>query len=304
MLKKVKNIRKNPWFLWLWNEQRRIKGEISFKKVRDEELIKKYYFDTFGRYPDLENPQTFNEKMQWLKLNYRKPIMSQCADKYKVRDYLIKKGYSEILNEIIGVYDEVDEIDLEKLPDMFVLKATHGSGWILIVKDKTTIDWIAWKLVMKSWLKQNFYYYGREWAYKDIKPRIVCEKFLEDSKGELLDYKFHCFNGEPKFIQVDKDRFISHKRNLYDLNWELLDMKLIYDNSEKNIDKPKQLIEMIKMSRELSKDFPYLRVDFYEVDGKIYFGELTFYSESGVGKFLGTSDDDYSVGELLELVLD
>ena len=300
MKEKLKNLKKNPWILWIWNEQRRIKGEKNFKKINDEEFVKKFYKNAFGNELDLENPVTFNEKLNWLKLNLKNPNATICADKYEVRKYIENKGYGYILNDLLGVYDNVEEIDIDRLPDRFVLKGTHGSGWNLIVKDKNKVNWKPWKLIMKSWLRQNFYYYGREWVYKDIKPRIICEKFLEDSNKELLDYKIYCFNGIPKFIQIDVDRFTNHTANYYDVEWNETDFQYSNENSGRKIEKPKNLKEMLEISKVLSEEFEHVRVDFYEVDGKLYFGELTFFTASGTGKFNPEKYDEL-IGSWLHL---
>lgn len=300
MKEKLKNFKKNPWILWIWNEQRRIKGEKNFKKITDEEFVKKFYKNAFGNELDLENPVTFNEKLNWLKLNLKNPNATICADKYEVRKYIENKGYGYILNDLLGVYDNVEEIDIDRLPDRFVLKGTHGSGWNLIVKDKNKVNWKPWKLIMKSWLRQNFYYYGREWVYKDIKPRIICEKFLEDSNKELLDYKIYCFNGIPKFIQIDVDRFTNHTANYYDIEWNEMDFQYDDENSGRKIEKPKNLKQMLEISKVLSEEFEHVRVDFYEVDGKLYFGELTFFTASGTGKFNPEKYDEI-IGSWLHL---
>ncbi|WP_172686400.1 ATP-grasp fold amidoligase family protein [Clostridium perfringens] len=281
----MKILKKNTLILWLWNERRRKKGIKNFNKINDEEFIKNFYYKSFNKEIDLKNPKTFNEKLNWLKLNCKNKAATQCADKYEVRRYIENKGYGYILNELFGVYESVKDIDIDKLPKKFVLKATHGSGWNLIVNDKNKINWIMWKLIIKSWLKQNFYYYGREWVYRDIKPRIVCEKFLSDSNNELLDYKIYCFNGIPKFIQVDVDRFTNHTANYYDIEWNILNFQYDDENSGRILKKPKTLNEMIKISKDLSSEFEHVRIDFYEVDGKLYFGEMTFFTASGTGKF-------------------
>lgn len=283
---KLRKIKKNNiWALWIWNEYRRIKGNREFYKISDEEFTKQLYYNSFGKYPNLENPKTYNEKLQWLKLNYRNELMVICSDKYEVRKYLEKKGYGYLLNDLIDVYHSVNDINVSSLPDSFVLKGSHGSGWNLIVKDKQNVNWIAWKLVMKSWMKQNLYYYGREWNYKNIKPTIICEKYLEDSNGELIDYKFYCFNGQPKLIQVDMDRFTNHSANYYDENWNYLNIQWDDEKSNRELEKPINFELMIEVAKNLSIEFPHVRVDFYEVDGKLYFGELTFFSASGTAKF-------------------
>ena len=300
MKQNLKILRNNPWILWIWNERRRIKGKKLYRQVTDEAFIKQFYKSAFGKELNLDNPITFNEKLNWLKLNLKNPTAVMCADKYEVRKYISDKGYSYILNELIGVYNKVDEIEIDKLPDRFVLKATHGSGWNLIVKNKDDINWTPWKLVMKSWLKQNFYYYGREWVYKDVKPRIICEAYLEDSNKELLDYKVYCFNGQPKFIQLDVDRFTNHTANYYDEKWNEMPFQYSDDNSGRKINKPKNFDEMMEISKVLSKEFQHVRVDFYEVDGKLYFGELTFFTASGTGKFNPEKYDEI-IGSWLDL---
>lgn len=296
----LKVVKKNPWILWIWNETRRIKGNNQYDKISDEEFVKKFYYNAFNKELNLENPITFNEKLNWMKINYKNENATICADKYQVRKYLEDKGYGWLLNDLLGVYDNVEDINIDKLPNRFVLKGTHGSGWNLIVKDKNKVRWTPWKLVMKSWLKQNFYYYGREWVYKNMKPRIICEKYLEDNNGELLDYKIYCFNGQPKFIQVDVDRFTNHTANYYDTEWNTMPFQYDDENSGRIIDKPKNLNEMVEVSKNLSREFPHVRVDFYEVNGKLYFGELTFFTASATGRFQPEEYDEI-IGSWLKL---
>ena len=224
---------------------------------------------------------------QWLKLNWKDPLATKCADKYLVREIVKEKIGEEYLNDLIGVYDSVDEIDIDKLPSKFVLKGTHGSGFNIICKDKTKMNWKEEFKKMERWLKRNYYLKKREWVYKDIKPRIICEKYLEEKEaGELKDYKVFCFDGEPKLIQVDFDRFKEHKRNLYTLDWEFIDAEIKY-HSDKTviIRKPKILQEMLELSKVLSHGFPHVRVDFYYCENKIIFGELTFFHGSGMELF-------------------
>lgn len=299
---KLKVLKKNPWILWIWNEIRRIKGNKEYNKISDEEFVKKFYYNAFNKKLNLENPKTFNEKLNWMKINYKNENATICADKYEVRKYLQDRGYGWLLNDLIGVYDKVEDIHIDKLPSKFVLKGTHGSGWNLIVKDKNKISWTPWKLVMKSWLKQNFYYYGREWVYKNMKPRIICEKYLEDNNGELLDYKIYCFNGQPKFTKVHIDRFNNHKANYYDNNWGLMDFEDAHGKYSGNIDKPINFEEMLKVASDLCSEFPHVRVDFYEVNGRLYFGELTFFTASGSGKF-NLDEHDKIIGGWLNLGL-
>jgi len=298
--KKYRWIKKNDWILLLWNEERRIKQKKNIRRYSDSEAVKKLYFNTFGTCPDFKNPEGYNEKLQWLKLYYRNPLMVQCADKYGVREHIKKMGYGHILNDLYGAYDSVEAVNIGKLPDRFVLKATHGSSWNIICRDKENINWFVWKLIMKSWLRQNIYVDGREWVYKDIKPRIICEKYLEDMDGNLTDYKFFCFSGEPAFIQVDIDRFGKHKRNMYDKEWNLLPFTYNYLNSDKEIDRPCNLGEMLTAAKILSAGFPHVRVDFYNINGQLFFGEFTFFPESGTGIFT-PPEYDVKIGELLSL---
>jgi len=228
--------------------------------------------------------------------------MPVCSDKYEVRNYLIQKGYGSLLNELIAVFESVDKIDVAKLPEKFVLKATHASGWNLICKDKKGINWWIWKRIIKSWLQHNFFWYGREWNYKDMKPRLVCEKYMEDESGGLMDYKFFCFNGNPKFVQANKGRGKKvHAQNFYDLDWKLQPFgKDLIPIPEIEIPKPKSMEQMIEIAKDLAIPFPYVRVDFYEVHEKIIFGELTFFPASGMPDFVPT-DYDKIVGEMLVL---
>src|SRR5699024_128742 len=276
--------------------------EIYYKYfISDEKLIKKRFRKRLGREVNLKNPKKFNDKLQWLKLYWRDPLATKCADKYKVREYIKEKIGEKYLNELIAVYNSVDEIDIDKLPKSFVLKGTHGSGYNIICKNKDKMDLEKEFKKMRRWMWTNYHWSKREWVYKDIKPRIICEKYMEDESGELRDYKIFCFHGEPKIIEVDINRFTDHKRNIYDLNWNLLDVEIEYP-SEPNtiIQRPETLNEMLELSRILSKDFPHVRVDFYNVNGEIIFGELTFFHESGMGKF-NPSEYELELGRYLDL---
>jgi hypothetical protein len=292
----------NPWLLFLWHEQLRYRGIINLKNVSDLDAIRNLYFNFSGKYPNIDNPKTFGEKQQWLKLNYHNPLMTRCADKYEVRAFLKEKGYESILSEVIGFYQSIENLDLDKLPSKFVLKASHGSGWNLICKDKTKISWQPWKLVMGSWLKSNIYWLGREWPYKDMRPGIICEEYMEDKSGQLMDYKFFCFNNEPKFIQANKGRGTNkHAQNFYDLDWHILPFgKELEPLPDVEILKPSCFQQMLNIAKDLSQYFPFVRVDLYEVDNKVIFGELTFYPKSGLPDFTPPKYDSI-IGEMLEL---
>ncbi|MCK9265906.1 glycosyltransferase [bacterium] len=295
-------LKKNPYTSFLINEKKRIIFSQKMNRYTDKEYVSIIYKNSFSRELNLENPRLFNEKLQWLKIYYRDERMVICADKYAVREYVKEKGYGGLLNTLYGVYENPSDIDFKKLPDKFVLKATHGSGWNIICKDKNTYDWLGWKLVMKSWLKQNLYYYGREWVYKDIKPQIICEKYIEGIENQnLMDYKFFCFNGKPKLIQIDIDRFIKHKRDMYDTEWKRLPFMYNFQNSaNKAIESPANLPKMLKIAEALSIGYPFARVDLYNVGTTIIFGEITFFPESGFGKFK-PAEYDFKLGNFLQL---
>ena len=271
--------------------------------INDKKAVKKYYYNSSkGKILDLENPCSFSEKQQWYKLYSNNPLMAQCADKHDVRQYIIDCGYEDLLNEQYGVYDSVKDIPINSLPDRFVLKAAHASGWNLIVRDKSSINWKHEKRTMKLWLKQNIYWSGREWVYKNLKKRIVAEKYLEDESGGLLDYKFYCFNGKPAFLQVEVGRFTDENtRNFYDLDWNLLPFgKGMPHNPNITIPAPSGFEEMKKIAKDLCTPFSFVRVDLYQADGKIYFGELTFFPAGGAADFIPFEYDEI-VGKMWDI---
>lgn len=262
--------------------------------------LKRFYKKRTHRTLNLDNPITFNDKIQWLKLNHRNSNYTICADKYEVREYVKKHLGEGVLNELYGCFDSPDQINFEALPNRFVMKVTHGSGQNLIVKDKSTVDWPLAAKWFHHYLNNNHYYSGKEWAYKNIKPRIVCERYLEDEGKPPDDYKFFCFNGKPVFIQLDFDRFDSHRRNFYDLDWKLLPFLLNHENNNQGISKPEGFETMLEYAEKLAQDFPFARIDFYNIKGKIYFGEITFYPGNGTSLF---TPDEYNekIGSYMRL---
>lgn len=279
--------------------------KLSLSRNLDEsdlpELLKKWYKKRTGKILNLENPQTFNEKIQWLKLYDNSPLKTRLADKYLVREWIEEKIGKDYLIPLLGVWDNFDEIDFDKLPDKFVLKANHGCAWNIIVKDKSKFDKKKAKKKFDKWMKRNYAYKaGFEMQYKDIPPKITAEAFISDSKGELNDYKILCFNGKPQFIWIDQGRYTHRTENIYDTKWNLQPFLLTYENSKEEVPPPKNLEKMIELAEILSKDFALVRVDFYNVDGKIYFGEMTFTSASGVDVF---KPEEYNLklGQMLEL---
>lgn len=259
----------------------------ALRFLPDALYIQLNYFAHFKKPCNLRNPKTYNEKLNWLKLHDRNPLYTTLVDKYEVKEYVARLIGEQYIIPTLGVWDSFDEIDFEQLPDQFVLKCTHDSEGLVVVRDKSTLDKSAAKKKIEAALKQNFYYIGREWPYKNVRPRIIAEKYMEDhTDGELRDYKFFCFDGAPKAMFVASDRASDHvKFDYFDLDFNHLDIKQKYPHAEKLLRKPVTFDQMIDLSRVLSKGFPHVRVDFYEVDGHLYFGELTFYHFSGFMPF-------------------
>jgi hypothetical protein len=262
------------------------------------------YWLTFGKRPNFKNPQTFNEKMQWLKLHDHNPLYHKIVDKYEVKKYVADIIGDEYIIPTLGVWDRFDDIDFEKLPDKFVLKTTNGGGsnGVFICTDKRKFDKQKAKKQLEKSMKYDFYRYYGEWAYKDLTPRIIAEEYMADESGtELKDYKTFNFHGEPKLIQLDFNRFSGHKKNLYSIEWELLPFSFNFPaHPEFKFEKPICLDKMLELARVLSKDFTFVRVDFYVIREKLYFGEITFYPASGFGKFV-PEEWDQKLGEMLQL---
>ena len=255
-----------------------------------------------GYWMSWKKPRTFNEKLQWLKVHNRNPLYTQLVDKYEARKYIAEKIGSEYLIPLLGVWDNVDDIDFDQLPNQFVLKCTHDSGSIVICKDKTSFDINSAKNNLAYHLSTNYYYHFREWPYKNVKPKIIAEKYMEDPSGELRDFKFFCFNGHVNFVQVDYERFIDHHRCIFDANWNIQPFSIIYPpKKEIKISKPLYLNKMLDIASKISKEIsPFIRVDFYECNEKLFIGELTFYPEAGFAKFSPISWDQ-TIGSLLTI---
>ena len=250
--------------------------------IDDRSYLKIVYRVKMGKKLNLKNPQTFNEKLQWLKLNDRKNIYTTMVDKYEAKKYVKNIIGEQYIISTIGVYDKFDDIDFDKLPKQFVMKCTHDSGGLVICKDKAKLNIEEAKKKINKCLKRNFYYLGREWPYKNVKPRIIIEKYMEDESGyQLKDYKIFCFDGVPKLIMVDSDRFADHSRNVYDEKWKKIDMNINFPSCDTEFEKPKCLKEMLEISKKLSEGTCFLRTDFYVINNKIYFGELTLFPGSG-----------------------
>ena len=238
----------------------------------------------------LKHPVTFNEKMQWIKLYDRRPEYTVMVDKLRVRDYVAEKIGAEHLIPLLGHWDQYEDVDFSALPDQFVLKCNHDSGSVKIVKDKKAIPQEEYRAFFDARLRANPYKYGREWPYKGVKPCIIAEKLMEDSagKGELTDYKIHCFSGEPRAVQVISDRFSPDgiKNDFYSLDWKNMGIRRgTMGNADHAAPRPEQLPELLALAKKLAEGIPFVRTDFYVIDGKIYFGEITFFPASGFNPF-------------------
>lgn len=273
--------------------------------VPDKAMLKMQYRIKLGRPLHLEKPKRYSEKLQWYKLNYRNPDMIQCVDKYDVRDYVAKKGLSHILNGCIGLYDRAEDVDFQALPKQYVIKDTLGGGGnaVIIVRDSAAIEQSAVRKQMEEWTKEEAHTPsgGREWPYYSGKNhRIVIENYLQEPNGDLRDYKFLCFDGKVKYIVFDCGRFTDHKRNFYDKDWNFIRVDSDHDCFNDSIPKPENLEEMKRIAEILSEDFPHVRVDLYNVNGKIYFGELTFFPWSGYVQYSPDSFD-FNLGSCFTL---
>lgn len=259
----------------------------------DERYLRLHYFIRFGKRLDLHNPQSYNAKLQWLKLNHRVPGQWKLVDKYEVKDIVAGLVGEDYVIPTLGVYESFEQIDFDALPSAFVLKCTHDSGGVVVVRDREEMDLSAVRAKLLRSMARNYYYNGREPEYLEIRPRIIAEPFLHDEeRGQLLDFKFFCFDGEVRAMFVASDRSSGHvKFDYFDTEFRRLDLQQHYPNSKVLPEKPKRFHEMLELSRELSKGHPHVRVDLYEVNGKVYFGELTFYHFSGLHPFHPASWD-------------
>lgn len=282
----------------------KIKDEIK-KNIPDKIYLKYKYKKITEKKLNIKNPTTFNEKLQWLKLHDRKDIYTTMVDKYEAKKYVADIIGEEYIIPTIGVYDNFDDINFDKLPNQFVMKCTHDSGGLVIVKDKSKINIEEAKEKISQSLKNNYYYAFREWPYKNVKPRIIIEKYMEDTKDkELRDYKFYCFNGYVHCLLLATNRQNSNA----ELNFDYFDNKFNHlnmtnhwhPNNPITPHKPKNFDKMIELASKLSKGIPHVRVDFYEVNGQIYFGELTLFDQGG---FLRIHPDDWEKewGKLIKL---
>ena len=277
-----------------------------YRGMSDEKYLKKEYYSIFRKKLNLENPITFNEKLQWLKLHDRKDIYTTMVDKVEAKKYVASIIGEEYIIPTIGVYDRFDDIDFDKLPNQFVIKCTHDSGGIVICKNKAELDIKVAKKRINKFLKRKFYYVHREWPYKNVRPRIIIEKYMEDGNRKTMrDYKFFCFNGKPEMMYLSEglENHKTAKMSFYDMDMKVTDcLRSDYAPLDYVPEKPKNFERMKEFSGILSRDIPHLRVDWYEINGKLYFGELTFTTCAGYVPF-ANYDWDKKLGDLIDLKL-
>ncbi len=273
-----------------------------FDWMPDEPYLKLKYYLCMGKKLNLNEPKTYNEKLQWLKIHDRKKIYTTMVDKYEVKKYVKDIIGEEFIIPTLGIYNSFDEINFDELPDKFVIKCTHDSGGLEIVKDKSKMDKEKVRKKINVFMKRNFFKVHREWPYKNVKPRIIIEQYMEDNRTqELRDYKFYVFNEKVGMMMVATDRVGGNtKMNFYDTEFNLLPFERGRPNTEKKLNKPENLQKMINFAEKLSKGTPHVRVDFYEVDGKLFFGELTFFPASGFSSF-NPEEWDRKFGDMLDL---
>ena len=274
-----------------------------FKFLSSENYIKILWYLKYGIKIDLNNPKTFNEKIQWLKIHDYKKSYDSLVDKSVVKKYIADTIGSDYIIKTLWEGIDPDCIPYDKLPDKFVIKCTHGSHCCSVCKDKADLDKKMVNKKLRKWLKQNWFWYGREPVYKDLKTAILIEEYLEDKKyKELVDYKFYCFNGIPKFIDVCTQRYSKERmcETYFDTNWNYLGFVTVGNGCVPDFEKPRSFELMMNIAKKLCKNYKFLRVDLYEVNGKVYFGELTFYSASGFEN-LSPKEWNLKIGDMLDL---
>lgn len=271
-----------------------------WRKLDDKTFLRFQYRAWTGKKLHLDPPVTFNEKIQWLKLNDRKDIYPELVDKYQVRQHMAQRIGEAFLVPLLGVWDSAEDVDFDKLPKQFVLKPTHASGNVLICRDKDSFDQEAARQQMRAWLKREYYWGNREWPYKNIKPRIIAEEMIDD---QIVDYKFYCFNGEPKLLYLSQglEDHATAAISFFDLELKRLPFgRSDYRPFSVDVEKPVNFDEMLRIAKELAKDFKFMRVDLYSVGGKTYFSELTFHPCAGYMPF-DPEEYDKILGDMMDL---
>lgn len=273
--------------------------------MSDETYLKLCYRYYFRKKLNIENPKTYNEKLQWMKLHDRNPLYRTLVDKYAVREYVAENVGEEYLIPLAGgPWENPDEIDFDTLPEQFVLKCNHGSTTNILCRDKARLDVKKVKRKLRKWLRESWYWYGREWPYKDLKACVYAEKYMEDAEvGELRDYKFFCFGGKPHYVLVSTNRADAKKQtcgDFFDMDYTHMPFHKKHPNAPVQPEKPRNFEAMKALAEKMSKDLPAVRIDLYDVNGRIYFGEYTFFSGSGFGPFYPDEWDE-KLGQLIKL---
>lgn len=260
---------------------------LSFRCFSDKTSIKLKYRFIFRKKLDLSNPITFNEKLNWLKLYYRNDVLTKMVDKYEVKKIVSDLIGKEYVIPCLGIFDSWEEIDFNAFEAPFVIKTTHSSGVVFVIRDKAKANWKEIEKVIKKSLKRNYFYRQREWPYKNVRPRIIIEKMIKDSKEQNLPvFKFFCFSGQPFLVQTIKNDKTSYETiDYFDMNWNRLDLKQNFENSDLPLDRPLNFDKMKEIVKKLSGNHPFIRVDLYSVNGAIFFSEFTFFSDAGFTKF-------------------
>lgn len=282
----------------------RIRNILNHILYNDVEFYSKNYKRTHGEYPDLTNPKTYSEKLIWLMLNHRDERYVQYANKYDVREFVKNSIGEKYLIKCYDIYSNIEDINFDDLPNSFVMKATHASGWNLICQNKNEINKRKTFRVLNYWLKHNYYNFNREWPYKFMNQQIICEEYIGSENGTPpMDYKIFCFDGVPKLIQLDIARFKYHQRNVYDIEWnQIKDVEIAHEQDYTiKYEKPKNLEVMLNVASKLSKGFEHVRIDLYNVDGRIYFGEMTFFHGAGVYEYFRPKEFHQLLGSWLNL---
>ena len=301
---KILNCVLHPKKLLNYIENKRLHSSYG-KKLDDETYVRRMFKLEMGYDLNLENPRTFNEKLQWLKLYNRRPEYTTMVDKYEVKKYVADKIGEKYVVPLYGVWDKFEDIDFDSLPERFVLKTTHDCGGVVVCKDKSEFDKAEAKTFLEKHLAREYFFHGREWPYKNVKPRIIAEQYMVDESGyDLKDYKFFCFGGEVKLCMIERDRAKGrngHAVDFFDRNFEHQNITVDgYPNAAQHYEKPSNYDELLAIAEKLAKNIPHIRVDLYNVNGRVYFGELTFFQASGNVKFSPIAWDEV-LGNWIEL---
>lgn len=288
-----------------------LNGIGFYRNMPDKQFLKMAYKINMGQELNLDKPYTFNEKLQWLKLYNRRQIYTMMVDKYKVREYIKEKLGDDYLIPLLGVWDDPNDINFDMLPNQFVLKCNHNSGLgMCICKDKSKLDIKRVKKELKKGLKQDYYLTYREWPYKDVPRKIICEKYmmdetemnLKEEDRELTDYKFFCFNGKPRFMYISHDNSANATTDFFDMNFNRLNMRMKDPNSDIIPSKPAEFDALKSIAEKLSFGIPFVRVDMYVINGQIYFGELTFFHNAGFNR-IHPKEWEKTLGDWIDISL-